>query len=97
MKVIKTEIRFKTSFQQPKTGFPKNPVLTSLVTGSGYFGVNICRIWYQISPLACILMDMASTRQSSLGQSRYVIILSVLDPVVVESSGRGYLDRRSVC
>jgi len=31
MKVIKTEIRFKTGFQQPKTGFPKNPVLTSLV------------------------------------------------------------------
>ena len=30
MKVIKTEIRFKTGFQQPKTGFPKNPVLTSL-------------------------------------------------------------------
>ena len=30
MKVIKTEIRFKTSFQQPKTGFPKSPVLTSL-------------------------------------------------------------------
>ena len=28
MKVIKTEIRFKTGFQQPKTGFPKNPVLT---------------------------------------------------------------------
>jgi len=23
MKVIKTEIRFKTGFQQPKTGFPK--------------------------------------------------------------------------
>jgi len=31
MKVIKTEIRFKTGFQQPKTGFPKNLVLTSLV------------------------------------------------------------------
>src|SRR6218665_1905542 len=31
MKVIKTEIRFKTGFQQPKTGFPKNPVLTSLL------------------------------------------------------------------
>ena len=31
MKVIKTEIRFKTGFQQPKTGFPRNPVLTSLV------------------------------------------------------------------
>ena len=31
MKVIKTEIRFKTGFQQPKTGFKKNPVLTSLV------------------------------------------------------------------
>ena len=30
MKVIKTEIRFKTGFQQPKTGFPKNPVLASL-------------------------------------------------------------------
>ena len=30
MKVIKAEIRFKTGFQQPKTGFPKNPVLTSL-------------------------------------------------------------------
>ena len=32
MKVIKTENRFKTGFQQPKTGFPKNPVLTSLVS-----------------------------------------------------------------
>ena len=33
MKVIKTEIRFKTGFHQPKTGFPKNPVLTSLERG----------------------------------------------------------------
>ena len=31
MKVIKIENRFKTSFQQPKSGFPKNPVLTSLL------------------------------------------------------------------
>ena len=31
MKVIITEIRFKTGFQQPKTGFPKYPVLTSLL------------------------------------------------------------------
>jgi len=31
MKVIKTENRFKTGFQQSKTGFPKNPVLTSLL------------------------------------------------------------------
>jgi len=31
MKVIKTKNRFKTGFQQPKTGFPKNPVLTPLV------------------------------------------------------------------
>ena len=31
MKVIKTEIRFKTGFQQLKTGFPKNSVLTSLI------------------------------------------------------------------
>jgi len=31
MKVTKTEIRFKTGFQQPKTGFPKKPVLTSLI------------------------------------------------------------------
>ena len=30
MKVSKTENRFKTGFQQPKTGFPKNSVLTSL-------------------------------------------------------------------
>ncbi len=30
MKVSKTENQFKTGFQQPKTGFPKNPVLTSL-------------------------------------------------------------------
>src|SRR6218665_1065519 len=30
MKVTKTEIRFKTGFQQPKTGLPKKPVLTSL-------------------------------------------------------------------
>jgi len=31
MKVTKTEIRFKTGFQQPKTGLPKKPVLTSVV------------------------------------------------------------------
>ena len=31
MKISKTENQFKTGFQQPKTGFPKNPVLTSLV------------------------------------------------------------------
>jgi len=30
MKVSKTENRFKTGFKQPKTGFPKNPVLTSV-------------------------------------------------------------------
>ena len=30
MQVSKTKNRFKTSFQQLKTGFPKNPVLTSL-------------------------------------------------------------------
>ena len=30
MKVSKTKNRFKTGFQQLKTGFPKNPVLTSL-------------------------------------------------------------------
>ena|SRR6218665_2404202 len=30
IKVIKTENWFKTGFQQPKSGFPKNPVLTSL-------------------------------------------------------------------
>jgi len=30
MKVIKTENRFKTGFQQPKSSFPENPVLTSL-------------------------------------------------------------------
>ena|SRR6218665_1212566 len=32
MKVTKTEIRIKTGFQQPKTGLPKKPVLTSLET-----------------------------------------------------------------
>src|SRR6218665_478678 len=31
MKVIKNEVRFKTGFQQPKIGFPKNPLLTSLM------------------------------------------------------------------
>src|SRR6218665_630721 len=31
MKVSKTENRFKTGFKQPKTHFPKNPVLTSLI------------------------------------------------------------------
>ena len=31
MKVSKTENRFKTGFQQPKPGFPKKPVLTSLM------------------------------------------------------------------
>src|SRR6218665_3671840 len=31
MKVTETEIRFKTDFQQPKTGLPKKPVLTSLL------------------------------------------------------------------
>jgi len=30
MKVSKTENRFKTDFQQPKTSFPKKTVLTSL-------------------------------------------------------------------
>jgi len=30
MKVTKTEIRFKTGFQKPKTGLPKKPVITSL-------------------------------------------------------------------
>ena len=30
LKVITTEIRFKTCFQQPNTGFPKSLVLTSL-------------------------------------------------------------------
>jgi len=34
MKVSKTEIRFKTGFQQPKTGLPKISVLTSLVESS---------------------------------------------------------------
>jgi len=36
MKVTKTEIRFKTGFQQPKTGLPKKPVLTSLVKTTFY-------------------------------------------------------------
>jgi len=31
MKASETEIRFKTGFQQPKTGFAKKPVLTSLI------------------------------------------------------------------
>jgi len=31
MKITKTEIRLKTGFQQPKTGLPKTPVLTSLL------------------------------------------------------------------
>src|SRR6218665_2334073 len=30
MKVSKTENRFKTGFQQPKSGFPKRPGLTTL-------------------------------------------------------------------
>jgi len=33
MKVSKTENRFKSGFQQPKTGLPKKPVLTSRVSG----------------------------------------------------------------
>ena len=32
MKANETEIRFKTGFQQPKTGFAKKPVLTSLLS-----------------------------------------------------------------
>jgi len=32
MKVSKTENRFKTGFQQPKTGLLKKPVLTSLTS-----------------------------------------------------------------
>jgi len=32
MKACKTENWFQTGFQQPKTGLPNNPVLTSLVT-----------------------------------------------------------------
>jgi len=39
MKVIKTEIRFKTGFQQPKTGLPKKTVLTSLVHIHVSYGV----------------------------------------------------------
>ena len=35
MKVTKTEIRFKTGFQQPKTGLPKKSVLTSLFRTQG--------------------------------------------------------------
>ena len=35
MKVSKTENQFKSGFQQPKTSFPKNPVLTSIVL-TGY-------------------------------------------------------------
>jgi len=31
MKASETEIRFKTGFQQPKSGFAKKPVLTSLL------------------------------------------------------------------
>ena len=31
MKVSKIENRLKTGFQQPKTGLPKKPVLTSLI------------------------------------------------------------------
>jgi len=31
MKDNETENRFQTSFQQPKTGLPRNPVLTSLL------------------------------------------------------------------
>ena len=32
MKVSKTENQFITGFQQPKTGFPKIPVLTFLIS-----------------------------------------------------------------
>src|SRR6218665_3360589 len=41
MKVSKTENRFKTCFQQPKTGFPKKPVLTSLNRTSFLF-ITVC-------------------------------------------------------
>jgi len=37
MKVSKTENRFKTGFQQPKTGLPKKPVLASLLKSLFFF------------------------------------------------------------
>jgi len=52
MKVIKTEIRFKTGFQQPKTGFPKNPVLTSLVLIQWFptfFGLAPLLVYWRVS------------------------------------------------
>ena len=36
MKVSKTENRFETGFQQPKTGFPKKTVLTSLIRNGNH-------------------------------------------------------------
>jgi len=41
IKVSKTENRFKTGFQQPKTGLQKKPVLASLVTARA------CRRYHQ--------------------------------------------------
>jgi len=39
MKVSKTENRFNTGFQLPKTGLPKIPVLTSLYTSRYMFSI----------------------------------------------------------
>jgi len=37
MKASETEIRFKTGFQEPKTGFAIKPVLTSLHGTNVYY------------------------------------------------------------
>ena len=50
MKVSKTENRFKIGFQEPKTGFPKKPVLTSLVTDTNSLRDQLylqCRRYYE--------------------------------------------------
>ena len=45
MKVSKTEIRFKTGFIKPKTGFPKKTVLTSLI----YIHINTDQLTGRVS------------------------------------------------
>jgi len=68
MKVIKTEIRFKTGFQQPKTGFPKNPVLTSLILTYTFclisktkFKFSSCQIYLPILIQPVLIKSILST------------------------------------
>src|SRR6218665_2604120 len=71
MKVTKTEIRFKTGFQQPKTGLPKKPVLTSLSVIPTY----TCETWWltgrfdAFHPKGCGFESRSGHHVGTLGKS----------------------------